>query len=37
VQAKIYASDPKMAFRKQHPYGGPEKLAMMNWAQNGCQ
>jgi hypothetical protein len=37
VQAKIYAGDPKMAFRKQHPYGGPEKLAMMNWAQNGCQ
>lgn len=37
VQAKIYAADPKMAFRKQHPYGGPEKVAMMNWAEHGCQ
>jgi hypothetical protein len=37
VQAKIYANDPKMAFRKQHPYGGPEKVAMMKWAQQGCQ
>jgi hypothetical protein len=37
VQARIYASDPKMAFRKQHPYGGPEKVAMMKWAQQGCQ
>jgi hypothetical protein len=37
VQAKIYASDPKMAFRKQHPYGGPEKVAMMKWAQQGCR
>jgi hypothetical protein len=37
VQAKIYAADPKMAFRKQHPYGGPEKTAMMNWAEHGCQ
>jgi hypothetical protein len=37
VQAKIYATDPKMAFRKQHPYGGPEKTAMMNWAEHGCQ
>lgn len=37
VQANIYAKDPKMAFRKQHPYGGPEKIAMMNWAKNGCQ
>jgi hypothetical protein len=37
VQAKIYADDPKMALRKQHPYGGPEKVAMMKWAQGGCQ
>jgi hypothetical protein len=36
VQAKIYAEDPKMALRKQHPYGGPEKVAMMKWAQGGC-
>jgi len=36
VQAKLYAQDPTMAFRKQHPYGGPEKLAMMKWARQGC-
>lgn len=36
-QAMIYAQDVKMTMRKQHPYGGPEKLAMMNWAQHGCQ
>jgi hypothetical protein len=37
VQAKIYAADEKMAFRKKHPYGGPEKLAMAQWARQGCQ
>ena len=37
VQANIYAKDPKMAFRKQHPYGGAEKMAMMKWAEGGCQ
>jgi hypothetical protein len=37
VQAKIYAKDPKMVMRIQHPYGGPEKIAMMKWAQGGCQ
>jgi hypothetical protein len=37
VQAKIYAQNPEMAFRKQHPYGGPEKIAMMKWAAQGCQ
>ena len=36
-QAMIYAQDIKMTMRKQHPYGGPEKLAMRNWAQHGCQ
>lgn len=36
VQARIYARDPKMALRKSHPYGGPEKLAMMKWAEQGC-
>jgi hypothetical protein len=36
VQARIYAQDPQMAFRKQHPYGGPEKIAMMKWARQGC-
>jgi hypothetical protein len=37
VQARLYAQDEKMAFRKQHPYGGPEKLAMAKWARQGCQ
>jgi hypothetical protein len=37
VQARIYAADEKMAFRKKHPYGGPEKLAMAQWARQGCQ
>jgi hypothetical protein len=37
VQAKLYAKDPKMTMRIQHPYGGPEKIAMMKWAQGGCQ
>ncbi len=37
VQAKIYAKDPKMALRKQHPFGGPEKVAMMKWAEGGCR
>lgn len=37
VQARLYAQDEKMAFRKQHPYGGPEKIAMMKWARGGCQ
>jgi hypothetical protein len=36
-QAQIYAQDVKMTMRKQHPYGGPEKLAMRNWAEHGCQ
>jgi hypothetical protein len=36
-QAMIYAQDIKMTMRKKHPYGGPEKLAMRNWAQHGCQ
>jgi hypothetical protein len=37
VQAKLYAKDPKMTMRIQHPYGGPEKIAMMKWAQGGCR
>jgi hypothetical protein len=37
AQAQIYAKDPKMTLRIQHPYGGPEKVAMMKWAEGGCQ
>jgi hypothetical protein len=37
VQAKLYINDPKMMLRIQHPFGGPEKVAMMKWAQGGCK
>jgi hypothetical protein len=37
TQAGTYVKDPKMAFRVQHPYGGPEKTALMKWAESGCQ
>jgi hypothetical protein len=37
VQAKLYVNDPKMMLRIQHPFGGPEKVAMMKWAQGGCK
>jgi hypothetical protein len=36
-QAMVYLKDPKAAFRKSHPYGGPEKVAMIQWAKTGCQ
>jgi hypothetical protein len=37
VQAKLYVNNPKMMLRIQHPFGGPEKVAMMKWAQGGCK
>lgn len=37
VQAKLYVNDPKMMLRIKHPFGGPEKVAMMKWAQGGCK
>ena len=37
TQAGTYVKDPKMAFRVKHPYGGPEKTALMKWAEGGCQ
>jgi hypothetical protein len=36
-QAMYYAKNPKAALRKPHPYGGPEKVAMIQWAKTGCQ
>jgi Caspase domain len=36
-QAKTYLKNPKAALRVSHPYGGPEKVAMMQWAKTGCQ
>jgi hypothetical protein len=32
-----YVKNPKSALRVSHPYGGPEKVAMMQWAKTGCQ
>jgi hypothetical protein len=37
VQAGVYVKNPKAALRIKHPYGGPEKVAMMKWAEGGCQ
>jgi len=36
-QATLYAKRPAAAVRIRHPYGGPDKVAMTNWAKNGCQ
>jgi hypothetical protein len=36
-QATIYVKNPKAALRVSHPYGGPEKVAMIQWAKAGCQ
>ena len=36
-QAATYVKNPGTALRSQHPYGGPEKVAMMEWAKAGCQ
>jgi hypothetical protein len=36
-QAATYVKNPKSALRTSHPYGGPEKIAMMQWAKTGCQ
>ena len=36
-QAASYVKNPKSALRGLHPYGGAEKVAMMQWAKTGCQ
>lgn len=37
-QGTFYAkNEPKQILRKQHPYGGPFKLALRNWSQDGCK
>jgi hypothetical protein len=36
-QGATYVKDPKSALRKSHPYGGAEKVAMMEWSKTGCQ
>jgi hypothetical protein len=37
TQAQVYVKDPNVTMRIPHPYGGPEKVAMMKWAKGGCQ
>jgi hypothetical protein len=36
-QGASYVKNPAAALRGSHPYGGAEKLAMMQWAKTGCQ
>src|SRR5262249_32764503 len=36
-QGATYLKNPRMALRGSHPYGGPEKVAIMQWAKTGCQ
>ena len=36
-QGASYAKNPKSALRHPHPYGGADKIALMNWAKGGCQ
>ncbi len=36
-QGQTYVGDPAMALRNRHPYGGPFKVALMEWARTGCQ
>jgi hypothetical protein len=34
---KTYVKNAASAFRHQHPDGGPMKVAMLEWAKQGCQ
>jgi hypothetical protein len=36
-QGAVYVKNPKVAFRGSHPYGGPEKIAILEWTKAGCQ
>jgi hypothetical protein len=36
-QGQVYIKDAKTELRIPHPYGGPEKIAIMKWARAGCQ
>jgi hypothetical protein len=36
-QSQTYVKNPKFVLRIQHPYGGPFKTALMQWAKTGCQ
>lgn len=36
-QGAQYVKEPALAFRNQHPYGGPMKVTLLEWAKQGCQ
>jgi hypothetical protein len=36
-QGGTYLKNPRFALRQPHPYGGPDKVALMRWAKTGCQ
>jgi hypothetical protein len=36
-QGARYVKEPALAFRNQHPYGGPMKVTLLEWAKQGCQ
>jgi hypothetical protein len=36
-QGTSYAKNPRSALRHSHPYGGADKIALMQWAKGGCQ
>jgi hypothetical protein len=37
AQGNVYAKDPKMISRLPHPFGTSYKVALMEWAKNGCK
>jgi hypothetical protein len=37
AQGNVYAKDPQMISRLQHPFGASFKVAVMEWAKNGCK
>jgi hypothetical protein len=37
AQGKTYVNNPALALRHQHPYGGPFKVTLLEWAKTGCQ
>jgi hypothetical protein len=36
-QGARYVKEPALAFHNQHPYGGPMKVTLLEWAKQGCQ
>lgn len=36
-QGARYVKEPALAFRNQHPYGGPMKVTLLEWTKQGCQ